>query len=42
MICVAHDGNTVDKEQFNTIGSDTGYEYEGDRKSLLKQILNVK
>jgi glycosyltransferase involved in cell wall biosynthesis len=42
MICVAHDGNTVDKNQFNTELNQTGFEYTGDRKSILKQILNVK
>lgn len=42
MICVAHDGNTVDKNQFNTDLNQTGFEYTGDRKSILKQILNVK
>lgn len=42
MICVAHDGNTVDKNQFNTELNQTGYEYTGDRKSILKQILNLK
>lgn len=41
MICVAHDGNTVDKNQFNTNMNQTGIEYDGDRKAILKQILNV-
>jgi len=41
MICVAHDGNTVDKNQFNTDKNQTGVEYDGDRKQILKQILNV-
>ena len=41
MICVAHDGNTVDKNQFNTAHNQTGIEYDGDRKDILKQILNL-
>ena len=41
MICVAHDGNTVDKNQFNTDHNQTGIEYDGDRKDILKQILNL-
>ena len=40
MICVAHDGNTVDKEQFNK--KDIGGNYEGDRKDILKQVLSLE
>ena len=40
MICVAHDGNTVDKEQFNF---DTDQSpYEGKEVGILKQILSIK
>ena len=40
MICVAHDGNTVDKEQFNF---DTDQSpYEGTEVGILKQILSIK
>jgi hypothetical protein len=40
MICVAHDGNTVDKEQFNK--KELGANYEGDRKEILKEVLNLE
>lgn len=42
MICVAHEGNTVDKEQFNTERNDVNANYKGDRKAILKEVLNLK
>jgi len=41
MICVAHDGNTVDKKQFNS-NNNLGATYEDDKREILKQILNLK
>lgn len=40
MICVAHDGNTIDKEQFNFEGEDQIY--RGQEVPILKQILSLK
>ena len=40
MICVAHDGNTIDKEQFNFEGEDQIY--KGEEVPILKQILSLK
>ena len=42
MICVAHDGNTVDKEQFDNINTDIKQNYNGDRINILKQIFNIE
>ncbi len=40
MICVAHDGNTIDKAQFNFEGEEQNY--EGCEVPILKQILGIK
>lgn len=40
MICIAHDGNTIDKEQFNFEGEDQIY--RGQEVPILKQILSIK
>lgn len=41
MICVAHSGNTVDKQQFDTDSTDTRAIYIGDREPILKNILHI-
>ncbi len=42
MICVAHDGNTVDKAQFDSPDTDLNGRYGGHKVELLKQILSIK
>tara|TARA_R110001632_G_scaffold26956_3_gene72600 strand:+ start:5726 stop:6430 length:705 start_codon:yes stop_codon:yes gene_type:complete len=42
MVCVAHDGNSVDKEQFYTKDRLFEHKYEGAEVVILKQILELK
>ena len=42
MICIAHDGNSVDKEQFDLETHKLGINYEGPEVPILKQILSLK
>lgn len=42
MVCVAHDGNTIDKEQFDNDKTDIQETYKGSHVAILKQILNIK
>jgi glycosyltransferase involved in cell wall biosynthesis len=41
MVCVAHDGNTIDKEQFNKEELKLGV-YEGPERDILNKILCIK
>ncbi len=41
MVCVAHDGNTIDKEQFNKEELKLG-SYEGPEIDILNKILCIK
>ena len=41
MVCVAHDGNTIDKEQFNKEDLKLGV-YEGPEIDILNKILCIK
>lgn len=42
MICIAHEGNTVDKEQFDRENTDLYDTYKGDKVEILKEVLNIK
>lgn len=42
MICIAHSGNTVDKQQFDNDRTDQQAVYCGDRVSILKNIFKLK
>ena len=42
MICVAHDGNSVNKEQFDNPDHCLNMNYEGIERNILKQILEIK
>ncbi len=42
MICVAHDGNTIDKKQFDRPDLSVDDYYEGEKAEILKEILCLK
>ena len=42
MVCVAHDGNSVDKEQFYSEDRLFSHKYEGAEREILKQILELE
>tara|TARA_R110001592_G_scaffold76428_2_gene230658 strand:+ start:16473 stop:17171 length:699 start_codon:yes stop_codon:yes gene_type:complete len=42
MLCIAHEGNSVDKEQFDLETHKLDMKYEGSEVSILKQILSLK
>jgi len=42
MCCIAHDGNSVDKEQFDLETHKLDINYEGPEVSILKQIMSIK
>ena len=42
MVCVAHGGNSVDKEQFYSEDRLFSHKYEGVEREILKQILELE
>ena len=42
MLCIAHEGNSVDKEQFDLETHKLDMNYEGSEVPILKEILSLK
>ncbi len=41
MVCIAHEGNTVDKQQFDNDRTDIKDNYIGDKRDILKSIFKI-